>query len=95
MQTLALISFLRAGSDHHSCCRRGPVFVLLGLPAATALDVERHGAAPHSILAMARTAATLTRPSAQLLPSGPASSATRIWIRKPREPKPAAETADR
>jgi len=43
-----------AGSDYYSRRCRGPVFLLLGLPAPAAQDVERNGAAAHSILALAR-----------------------------------------
>ena len=50
----ACIDFrLRAGRDYHSRCRRGPVLVLLGFPAAATLDVERDGQALDSVLALA------------------------------------------
>jgi hypothetical protein len=45
---------LCAGRDYCSCRPRGPVFLLLGLPASAALDVERDGPATDSILALAR-----------------------------------------
>ena len=59
METLALISPLRAGGDYHRCRHRGPVFVLLGFPATAPLGVTRRGSPADSVLARARAAATL------------------------------------
>jgi len=47
---------LRAGSDYHSHCRPGCIFVLLGVPATAALALEHNGAPADSILALARAA---------------------------------------
>jgi len=55
----ACIDFpLRAGRNSYPRCRRSSVLVLLGFPAATALDVERDGPTAGSFLALARAAAT-------------------------------------
>ena len=55
----ACIDFcLRAGRDYHTRRCRSSVLVLLGFPAATALDVKRDGPTAGSFLALARAAAT-------------------------------------
>jgi len=57
----ACIDFrLRAGRDNHRRRCRGPGFLLLGLLAASALDVERDGTAAGPLVALAR-AATMVR----------------------------------
>jgi len=48
---------LRAGTDYRRRCHRCSLLVLLGVPAAAALDIERDGPAAGSILALARAAA--------------------------------------
>ncbi len=50
---------LRAGRDYYPGRYSGPVFLLLGLLAAAALDVDRNGASAGSILALARAAALM------------------------------------
>ena len=56
----AFIDFLlRASRNNHRCRCRGPVFLLLGFPTAAALVVKHDGMAACSILALARTPATL------------------------------------
>lgn len=54
---------LRARSDYNFGCRRGPVFFLLGIPSAAALDVERDGTPASSVLVLARTTAMAVRQS--------------------------------
>jgi hypothetical protein len=67
MQTLALISFLRAGGDYHRCRPRGPVFLLVGFPAAAAMAFERDGPGTDSLLALARAAPAKVRSRKRLV----------------------------
>jgi hypothetical protein len=50
---------IRAGLDRYSRRRRGPVLLLMGFPAATAVGVERDGAFADPILALARAGTAL------------------------------------